>query len=67
MLRVRLLVFALLASVEIRHTAISDSIRYAGSQNMKFTDEDGVKLIHLFYNRWVDELRRTINAVFLGL
>ena len=49
-------------SVDIEYTEQAYSIHYAGSDNMKFSMENGVKLIHPFYNNWVQELMRSISA-----
>ncbi|HET7364955.1 MAG TPA: hypothetical protein VFJ70_15420 [Burkholderiales bacterium] len=48
--------------VDIGYSEKAYSIHYAGSDNMKYSDADGKKTIHPFYNNWVDELKRGISA-----
>ena len=49
-------------SVDIDYSAQAYSIRYAASENMRASEVNGQKVIHPFYNNWVDELKRGINA-----
>lgn len=42
--------------VEIENSATAYSIRYVSSIDMKYGVEDGVPVIHPFYNRWVNQL-----------
>jgi len=42
--------------VEIENTATAYSVRYVSSIDMKYGVENGVPVIHPFYNRWVSEL-----------
>lgn len=49
-------------SVDIKYDAKAYSIHYAGSDNMKYGEENGVKLIDPYYNSWVDELQGGISA-----
>jgi len=49
-------------SVDIDYSDKAYSIRYAASDNMKFGEMNGQKVIDPFYNTWVDELKRGINA-----
>jgi hypothetical protein len=50
-------------SIEIRYTASAYSVAYKDSVNMKYTpDAQGPGSIHPFYNQWVDEFMRAINA-----
>lgn len=51
-------------SVNISYTEKSYSIKYANSVNMKYGTVDGARVIHPFYNRWVDELMASIAAEF---
>ncbi len=48
--------------VVITFTAQSYSINYQTSTNMKYsiTPETNVRVIHPFYNRWVSDLRKSI-------
>jgi hypothetical protein len=48
--------------VDIGYSDKAYSIHYAASDNMKYSEADGKKLIHPFYNNWVDELKRGISA-----
>jgi hypothetical protein len=48
--------------VDIDYSAKAYSIHYAGSDNMKYGEVGGQKVIHPFYNNWVDELKRGINT-----
>jgi len=48
--------------VDIGYSDKVYSIHYAASDNMKFSDADGKKTIHAFYNNRVDELKRGISA-----
>lgn len=48
--------------VEIDYSAKAYSIHYAGSDNMKYGEVNGQQVIHPFYNNWVDEFKRGINA-----
>jgi hypothetical protein len=47
-------------SVTVTNTATSYSLRYTDSINMKYSVEDGVPVIHPFYNKWVQELKTAI-------
>ena len=49
-------------AVDIAYSAKTYSIHYVGSENMRASEVNGVKVIHPFYNNWVDELKRGINA-----
>jgi len=49
-------------AVDIAYSANAYSIHYVGSENMRASEVNGVKVIHPFYNNWVDELKRGINA-----
>ena len=49
-------------SVDIKYGPKAYSIHYAASDNMKYGEENGVKLIDPFYNSWVDELQQGISA-----
>ena len=49
-------------SVDIGYTEKAYSIRYAGSDNMKYGELNGQQVIHPFYNSWVEELKRGISA-----
>ena len=51
-------------SVNISYTDKAYSIKYANSVNMKYEVLNGVKVIHPFYNRWVDELMSSIATEF---
>lgn len=46
--------------VDIFYTPTTYSIIYRDSSNMKYTVQDGVPMIHPFYNRWVNDLRDSI-------
>jgi len=48
--------------VDIGYSDKAYSIHYAASDNMKYSDASGKKLIHPFYNAWVDELKRGIST-----
>jgi hypothetical protein len=48
--------------VDIGYSAKAYSIQYAGSDNMKYGEVNGQKVIHPFYNNWVDEFKRGISA-----
>lgn len=48
--------------VEIVPGSSSYSLRYADSNNMKYGIENGKPVIHPFYNDWVDQLIRAIDA-----
>jgi hypothetical protein len=48
-------------SVNVYNTADSYSLVYADSLNMKHAVENGVPMIHPFYNKWVQELRTAID------
>lgn len=54
-------------SVNIVFTEKTYSVFYSSSINMKYGVENGVKVIHPFYNRWVDELVQAIGAEFRKL
>ena len=49
-------------AVDIAYSAKTYSIHYVGSENMRASEVNGQKVIHPFYNNWVDELKRGINA-----
>ena len=53
--------------VEIELSDTTYSIRYVNSINMKYKVEDGVPVIHPFYNRWVSQLMDTIRAELLKI
>jgi hypothetical protein len=53
--------------VEIAYTADKYSLQYRDSTNMKFGEQDGNKVIHPFYNKWVQDLRDTIRLELLKL
>lgn len=46
--------------VEISYTPTAYSLIYRDSSNMKYTVQEGVPMIHPFYNRWVNDLREAI-------
>ena len=48
--------------VDIVPEAGSYSLKYADSSNMKYDVESGKRVIHPFYNDWVDQLLRAIDA-----
>src|SRR5262249_20263223 len=48
--------------VDIGYSDKAYSIHYAASDNMKYSDASGKKVIHPFYNGWVDELKQGISA-----
>jgi hypothetical protein len=48
--------------VDIDYSDKAYSIHYAGSDNMKYGEVNGQKVIHPFYNSWVEELKRGISA-----
>ncbi|HZD21546.1 MAG TPA: hypothetical protein VE325_12810, partial [Burkholderiales bacterium] len=48
--------------VEIGYSEKAYSIHYAGSDNMRYGEANGQKMIHPFYNNWVEELQRGIKA-----
>ena len=48
--------------VEIENTANTYSIRYVSSIDMKYGTQDGVPVIHPYYNRWVSELMDGIRS-----
>ncbi len=49
-------------AVDIDYSDKAYSIHYAASDNMRYSEVNGQKVIHPFYNNWVDELKRGINA-----
>jgi hypothetical protein len=51
--------------VEIENTDRAYSIRYVSSIDMKYGVQDGVPVIHPFYNRWVTELMESIRVTLL--
>ena len=53
--------------VEIENTATTYSIRYVSSIDMKYGVEDGVPVIHPFYNRWVSDLMEGIRSELIKL
>lgn len=53
--------------VEIIYTAEQYSMQYKDSTNMKFGERDGGKVIHPFYNRWVQDLKEAIRVESLKL
>lgn len=48
--------------VDIGYSSKAYSIHYAGSDNMKYSDANGKKTIHPYYNTWVDEFKSGIGA-----
>lgn len=52
-------------SVKIPYTAETYSLQYLSSTNMKYENKDGVPTIHPFYNRWVKNLRDSIDRELL--
>jgi hypothetical protein len=48
--------------VDIGYSEKTYSIHYAGSDNMRYGEANGQKMIHPFYNNWVEELQRGIKA-----
>ena len=48
--------------VEIESSANAYSLRYVSSIDMKYGIQDGVPVIHPFYNRWVSELMDGIRS-----
>lgn len=52
-------------SVKIPYTAETYSLQYLNSSNMKYENKDGVASIHPFYNRWVKNLRDSIDRELL--
>ena len=48
--------------VDIVPGPASYSVKYADSINMKYAVEDGSRVIHPFYNKWVDELIDSIRV-----
>jgi len=48
--------------VDIDYSDKAYSIHYAGSDNMRYGEANGQKLIHPFYNNWVEELKRGIDT-----
>lgn len=52
-------------SVKITYTTESYSVQYLSSDNMKYEVKDGVPSIHPFYNRWVKNLRDSIDRELL--
>jgi hypothetical protein len=53
--------------VEIENTATTYSVRYVSSIDMKYGVENGVPVIHPFYNRWVNELIESIRTELVKL
>jgi hypothetical protein len=53
--------------VEIENTATTYSVRYVSSIDMKYRIEEGVPVIHPFYNRWVNELIESIRTELVKL
>lgn len=49
-------------SIDIAYSDKAYSIHYAESKNMKYDEMNGRKVIDPFYNHWVDELKRGIDA-----
>jgi hypothetical protein len=43
------------------------SLQFKDAVNMNVTERDGLKLIHPFYNRWVQELNEAIRVELLKL
>lgn len=52
-------------SVKIPYTTESYSLQYLSSDNMKYEVKEGVPSIHPFYNRWVKNLRDSIDRELL--
>src|SRR3954462_6464304 len=48
--------------VDIGYSEKTYSIHYAGSDNMRYGEASGQKVIDLFYNNWVEELQHGIKA-----
>jgi hypothetical protein len=53
--------------VEIAYAADKYSLQYRDSTNMKFGELEGTKVIHPFYNKWVQELKEAIRIELLKL
>lgn len=48
--------------VTIDYGPSSYSIHYKDSSNMKYANENGIPVIHPFYNKWIDNLILEINV-----
>lgn len=53
--------------VTVDYTPKSYSIRYKDSSNMLYAMENGVSVIHPFYNSWVDNLIADVNLELVKL
>ncbi len=53
--------------VEIVPTAMQYSVKYVSSVNMKYEVQSGTRVIHPFYNKYVEELIQSIRAELLKL
>ena len=51
--------------VEIAYATDKYSLQYKDSANMKFGEFNGAKVIHPYYNKWVQELRDSIRNELL--
>lgn len=50
------------AVIEVPFTANSYGIKYVSSDNLNYGERDSGKVIHPTYNKWVDNLVRSINV-----
>jgi len=48
-------------------TAMQYSVKYVSSVNMKYEVQSGTRVIHPFYNKYVEELIQSIRAELLKL
>jgi hypothetical protein len=53
--------------VDIAVQETSYSVRYASSIDMRYKVEEGIPVIHPFYNNWVDELMLSIRTELVKL
>jgi len=53
--------------VDVTYDAGGFQIRYVSSVDMKYEQRGDVAVIHPFYNRWIDNLSRSITAQAAGL
>lgn len=53
--------------VEIAYAADKYSLKYKSSVDMNYAARDGQPVIHPFYNRWVQELKDSIDAALIKL
>jgi hypothetical protein len=49
-------------NVTVDYNSKSYSIRYKDSSNMQYVMENGVPVIHPFYNKWIDNLIADVNV-----